>query len=72
MVKYALSLSWLRWVLLALYLALILSLGGMALFGGGGGSAVTVLALTFGSQALFLLGSGKLELSGASAATGRI
>ena len=58
--KHALSL---RWVLLALYLALILSLGGIAFLGGGGGFAVTALTLTFGSQALFLLGSGKLELS---------
>ena len=68
MVKYALSLRWLRWALLALYLGLVLSLGGgTALFNEGGneGTAfvITVLALTLGSQALFLLGSGKLELS---------
>ncbi len=68
MLRYALSLRWLRWVLLALYLGLVLSLGGgTALFNEGGneGTAfvITVLALTLGSQALFLFGSGKLELS---------
>ena len=61
--RYALSLRWLRWVLLALYLTLISSLGGIALLGGGGRFAVMVLVLTFGSQALFLFGSGKLELT---------
>ena len=64
MLKYTLSMRWLRWVLLALYLALILSLAGLALFDGGDGFTVVVLlVLMFGSQALFLLGSGKLELS---------
>ena len=61
--RYALSLRWLRWVLLALYLALIMSLGGIDLLGGGGRFAVMVVVLTFGSQALFLFGSGKLELT---------
>lgn len=63
MLKVALSLRWLRWVLLALYLALILSLGGTALSDAGQAFAVAVLVFTFASQALFLLGSGKLELS---------
>ena len=63
MLKYALPLRWLRWVLLALYLALILGLGGIALFNAGEAFAVAVLVFTFSTQALFLLGSGKLELS---------
>ncbi len=63
MLKYALPLRWLRWVLLALYLALILGLGGIALFNAGEAFAIAVLVFTFSTQALFLLGSGKLELS---------
>ncbi len=63
MLKYALPLRWLRWVLLTLYLALILGLGGTALFNAGEAFAVAVLVFTFSTQALFLLGSGKLELS---------
>ncbi len=61
--KYALPLRWLRWVLLALYLALILSLTGIALFDGGGEFAVAALVLTLVSQALLIFGSGKLELT---------
>jgi len=63
MLKIALSLRWLRWVLLALYLALILGLGGIALFDPGETLAVAVLVLTLGSQALLIFGSGKLELT---------
>lgn len=61
--KVALSLRWLRWVLLALYLALILGLGGTALSDAGQAFAVAVLVLTLGSQALLIFGSGKLELT---------
>ncbi len=61
--KYTMSLRWLRWVLLALYLGLVLGLGGIAFFGAGEVFAVVVLIFTFATQALFLLGSGKLELS---------
>ena len=63
MLKNALPLRWLRWVLLALYLTLVLSLAGIALFDGGGEFAVAALILTLGSQALLIFGSGKLELS---------
>ncbi len=63
MLKYALSLRWLRWVLLALYLALILSLGGTALLDAGEVFAIGLLVLTFSAQALFLLGSGRTELT---------
>jgi len=63
MPKYTMPLRWLRWVLLALYLGLVLGLGGIALFGAGEVFAVVVLVFTFATQALFLLGSGKLELS---------
>ena len=66
--RFTLSLRWLRWVLLALYLLLILSLVGTALLGFGEpfaviAIAVVVLVFTFSSQALFLLGSGRTELS---------
>ena len=63
MLKSALPMRWLRWVLLALYSGLILSLSGIAFLGGGGGFAFAALVLTFGSQALLIFGSGKLELS---------
>ncbi len=61
--KVALSLRWLRWVLLALYLALILGLGGTALSDAGQAFAVAVLVLTLCSQALLIFGSSKLELT---------
>ena len=63
MLKYTLSLRWLRWILLALYLGLVLSLFGLVFFNGGEALVVAALALTFGSQAFFLFGSGRLELS---------
>ena len=63
MLKYGLPLRWLRWVLLTLYLALILGLGGTALLDIGATLAVAVMVLTFGSQALLIFGSGKLELT---------
>ena len=63
MLKIALSLRWLRWVLLALYLSLILGFGGTVLFDAGEVFAVAALVFTFSTQALFLLGSGRLELA---------
>ncbi len=51
MLKVALSLRWLRWVLLALYLTLILGLGGTAFFEAGEAFAVALLVFTFSTQA---------------------
>lgn len=56
------SLRWLRWALLALYLAIILGLVGLAVADDGWFFALILLVLTFGSQGLFLYGSGRLEL----------
>ena len=60
--KIALSLRWLRWVLLALYLGLVLSLGSTAFIDLRSAIPFAVL-VTLGFQALFIFGSGKLELN---------
>ncbi|MCH7620559.1 MAG: hypothetical protein IH870_01525 [Chloroflexi bacterium] len=62
MLKIALSLRWLRWVLLALYLGLVLSLGSTAFIDLRSAIPFAVL-VTLGFQALFIFGSGKLELN---------